>query len=148
MRAVIIDDSARVRSELRQQLSRLGWSVVGEGSNGLEALELVRDLKPDLVTLDIIMPEMDGIECYRLLRKVEQPPRCLLISVLASEPRVLAAFERDIYPTHFLKKPVIEKDLRERLDLILGMPPMPVPPPLEVMDAPQQELPPPPPSQG
>jgi len=80
-----------------------------------------------------------------LLRQMDQVPRCLLISVLASEPRVLAAFEREIYSTHFLKKPVNEKDLKERLELILAMPPMPLPPPLEVMESSAQELPPPPP---
>jgi two-component system chemotaxis response regulator CheY len=91
MRALIVDDSPRVRSELRQLLGRLGWNIVGEAVNGVEALEMAEELKPDLVTLDIIMPEMDGIECYRELRKLSQPPRCLLISVLAAESRVVAA---------------------------------------------------------
>lgn len=127
MRAVIVDDSLRIRSDLRQILSRLGWTVVGEGSNGIEGLELVKELKPDLVTLDIIMPEMDGIECYRNLRKLQNPPRCLIISVLAIEPRVMAAYEREILASHFLKKPVHEKELRERLEMLMSMPPLPMP---------------------
>ncbi len=127
MRAVIVDDSPRVRADLRQILSRLGWTIVGEGNNGIEGLELAKELKPDLMTLDIIMPEMDGIECYRNLRKLPDPPRCLIISVLAIEPRVMAAYEQEILASHFLKKPVHEKELRERLEDLMKMPALPLP---------------------
>ena len=136
MRAIIIDDSPRIRSELRQTLSRLGWTVVAEGANGIEALELAEQHKPDLMTLDIIMPEMDGIECYRNLRRLEQPPRCLIISVLAIEPRVMAAYEREILPSHFLKKPVQEKELRDRLEMLMSMPALPLPPQIDALDGP------------
>ncbi len=139
MRALIVDDSPKVRSELRQLLTRLGWDVVGEAADGVEALDLTQELKPDLVTLDIIMPEMDGIECYRELRKLAQPPRCLLISVLAAELRVVAAYANEIYPSHFLKKPVQEKDLKERLEEVMAMPPMPFPPPSELLGGADQE---------
>lgn len=134
MRAVIIDDSSRIRSELRQSLTRLGWTVVGEGSNGIEALELAEKHKPDLMTLDIIMPEMDGIECYRNLRKLKQPPRCLIISVLAIEPRVMAAYEREILPSHFLKKPVQDKELRDRIEALMSLPPLPLPPDADAVE--------------
>jgi two-component system chemotaxis response regulator CheY len=139
MRALIVDDSPRVRSELRQLLGRLGWNIVGEAVNGVEALEMAEELKPDLVTLDIIMPEMDGIECYRELRKLSQPPRCLLISVLAAESRVVAAYAHEILSSHFLKKPVQEKDLRERLEEVMSMPPLPYPPPSELPGGPEHE---------
>lgn len=140
MRAVVVDDSVKVRSDLRQMLSKLGWTVVGEGRNGIEGLELVKELRPDLVTLDIIMPEMDGIECYRNLRKLSSPPRCLIISVLAVEPRVMAAYEREILPSHFLKKPVHEKELKDRLEELMAMPPLPMPVLPEASDT--NELPP------
>ena len=67
MRVVIADDSGKVRGELRQMMTRYGWQIVGEAENGLEALDLVQRLKPDLLTLDIVMSEMDGIECMTLL---------------------------------------------------------------------------------
>lgn len=139
MRALIVDDSPRVRSELRQLLGRLGWNIVGEAVNGVEALQMAEELKPDLVTLDIIMPEMDGIECYRELRKLSQPPRCLLISVLAAESRVVAAYAHEILSSHFLKKPVQEKDLRERLEEVMSMSPLPYPPPSELPGGPEHE---------
>lgn len=148
MRAVIIDDSSQMRTELRQLLTRLGWQIVGEGENGMEALELVRTVRPDLMTLDIIMPEMDGIECYRHLRQMENPPRCLLISVLASEPRVLSAYETEIYPSHFMKKPVTERELKDKIEQVMKLPPLPLPPKPELGDAaaaPGADLPPLPP---
>lgn len=139
MRVLIVDDSPKVRGELRQLLGRLGWNIVGEAADGVEALDLAEELKPDLVTLDIIMPEMDGIECYRALRKLAQPPRCLLISVLAAEARVVAAYGNEILPDHFLKKPVNEKDLRERIEEVMSLPPLPFPPPSELPGGADQE---------
>ncbi len=127
MRAIVIDDSPTMRTMIKGHLTKLGWSVVGEGENGVEALELVRTLRPDFMTLDIIMPEMDGIECYRHVRQLETPPRCLIISVLASEPRIIAAYENEIFSTHFLKKPYSEKELKERIELVMAIDPMPFP---------------------
>ena len=139
MRALIVDDSPKVRADLRQMMVRLGWTVVGEAGSGVEALQLVKELSPDLVTLDIIMPEMDGIECYRAMRKLESPPRCLLISVLASEARVVAAYAQEILTGHFLSKPVEEKNLREHLEMVMAMPPLPLPPPIELGSGADQE---------
>ena len=127
MRAIVIDDSPTMRTMIKSHLSRLGWTIVGEGENGVEALELVRTLKPDFMTLDIIMPEMDGIETYRHVRQLEQPPRCLLVSVLAGEPRIISAYENEIFASHFLKKPFTEKELKEKIDVIMAKSPMPVP---------------------
>ncbi len=127
MRVVIVDDSVKIRAELRQIITRQGWEVVGEGDSGIDALELVKNLKPDLLTLDIIMPEMDGIECYRKLRALGTTTRCLLISVLASEPRVIQAFEREIYPSHFLRKPVNERDFKEKVEELFKQEPLCMP---------------------
>ena len=127
MRAIVIDDSPTMRTMIKSHLSRLGLTVVGEGENGVEGLELIRTLKPDFMTLDIIMPEMDGIECYRHARQLETPPRTLIISVLAGEPRIIAAYEGEIYSTHFLKKPFSEKELKEKFDLIMSTGAMPYP---------------------
>ena len=100
---------------------------MGEGETGIEALDLVKQHRPDLVTLDIIMPEMDGIECYRKMRLLGGQTRCLLVSVLASEPRVVQAYEHEIFPSHFLKKPVNEKEFKERVEDLFKQDPLPVP---------------------
>ncbi len=99
------------------------------------------------MTLDIIMPEMDGIECYRHVRQMEDPPRCLLISVLAAESRIIAAYENEILPSHFLKKPFTEKELKEKIDHVMADVPLPIPIPKEIPEhaeagVPAPELPP------
>ena len=134
MRAIVIDDSPTMRTMIKGHLSKLGWTVVGEGENGVEALELLRTHQPDLMTLDIIMPEMDGIECYRHLRQLEQPPRCLIVSVLAGEPRIIAAYENEILSSHFLKKPFTERDLKDKIDLLMQSTPVPFPIAKEISD--------------
>lgn len=145
MRAIVVDDSPSMRSLIKAQLSRLGYSVVGEGENGVEAIELVRSLKPDLMTLDIIMPEMDGIECYRHVRQMEHPPHTLLVSVLAVEPRIIKAYEGEIYSSHFLKKPFTDKDFKEKVELVMSTGAMPYPQVEKSQEEENSEAPPPPP---
>lgn len=127
MRALVVDDSPGMRTMIKGHLSRLGWTVVGEAENGVEALEMVRSLNPDLMTLDIIMPEMDGIECYRQIRQLASPPRTLIISVLAAEPRIISAYEAEIVSTHFLKKPFSEKELKDKIEHVMANAAMPIP---------------------
>ncbi len=141
MRAIIVDDSPSMRAQIKAQLTKLGYSVVGEGENGVEALELIRTLKPDLMTLDIIMPEMDGIECYRHARQLEVPPRTLIVSVLAAEPRIIAAYDTEIYPSHFLKKPFSDKDFKDKVELVMSTGAMPYPQVREIGEAKTSEVP-------
>ena len=69
VRVLLIDDSKAVR-ELRSLLSLdPGWLVCGEGTNGVEAVEKARSLRPDLILMDISMPEMNGIEATRIIRR-------------------------------------------------------------------------------
>lgn len=134
LNVLIVDDSADVRFELRDKFETIGQNIIGECSNGLEAIELVKQLQPDLVSLDIIMPVMDGIECYRILRSLPNPPRVVLISALASEPKVLKAYEAEIYTDHFLAKPVELEDLVATIEGVFSLPALPLPIALESPD--------------
>ena len=127
LNVLIVDDSHALRQELRVQFERLGHRVVGEATNGIEALEQISELKPDLVSLDIIMPEMDGIECYRMMRHLESPPRCLLVSALADEDRVVETYGNEISPQHYVSKGCSDQYLTEKVEEVLALPPLPIP---------------------
>ena len=119
LRVLIVDDSQDMQEELGSLFKQRGHQVVGTASNGLEALKKAKELNPDLITLDIIMPEMDGIETYRKLRLLEKKPRVLFISALANEARVLQAYEHEISSEHYCAKPVIEDFLFEKISKVM-----------------------------
>ncbi|MDH5289693.1 MAG: response regulator transcription factor, partial [Acidimicrobiia bacterium] len=72
IRLLLADDHRMIREGLRRSLSELGFSVVGEARNGADALDLAAALRPDVVLMDVTMPELDGVEATRQL-KVRQP---------------------------------------------------------------------------
>lgn len=124
LNVLVVDDSVSVRDELKKMYEDIGHNIIGECSNGLEALELVHQLRPDLVSLDIIMPEMDGIECYRILKQEGSNARILLVTSLANEPKVIQAYADEIPEEHFVCKPVDEQILAEKIDLVFSVPPI------------------------
>lgn len=112
---LIVDDSSQVRDQLRNLFQQLGMKVGGEARHGLEAIEMVKNLHPDLVSLDIIMPEMNGIECFLKLQKMEGDRHYIIISALASESRVLSGLSEQV-PRHiYLAKPVDLESLEAKL---------------------------------
>lgn len=134
IRVLIVDDSQSMRMELREKYQSFGYDVVGEAENGLVALDLIKELSPDLVSLDIIMPEMDGIECYRLMRSMESPPRCLFVSALANEPRVIEAYRNEISVTHYVSKNISNEDLKNKISEVMNAPALPEPEQTEQRD--------------
>src|SRR5579863_4086229 len=82
IRVLVVDDQSFMRIALRQILEREGdIRVIGEAQNGLEALNMARELKPDAITLDIEMPEMDGLEaCAAIMQKVTPRPAIIMVS--------------------------------------------------------------------
>jgi two-component system chemotaxis response regulator CheY len=125
---VIIDDSESVREELRQAFEGAGVRVVGLAENGVIGLDLVKKTKPQLVSLDIIMPEMDGIECYRKLRAREPDVTVIMVTWLGAEAKILDNLKDLIPAHHFQAKPVSVSVLEARLDKIY-FPPAAEPPP-------------------
>lgn len=82
---LIVDDSLYVRRQLRKLLESNGFNVVDDAENGNVALTKIRELRPDLVTLDITMPEMDGLECMKEIKKMDYLPTVIMISALGME---------------------------------------------------------------
>jgi DNA-binding NarL/FixJ family response regulator len=83
-RALLVDDSAAVRSALRALLgTHAGMRVVGEATNGLDAVRLARELSPDLVIMDLCMPRLNGIEATRQITSAEPRPKVIALSMVA-----------------------------------------------------------------
>lgn len=121
---VIIDDSRSVREELKQAFESCGMQVVGLAENGVEGLDLIRKHRPEMVSLDIIMPEMDGIECYRKIQALDPGVRVVMVSWLSAESKILENL-KELIPAHlFQSKPVSAQDLESRLDKVYH-PPVP-----------------------
>jgi two-component system chemotaxis response regulator CheY len=110
---MIVDDSniMRRRIERSQQFDEL--ELVGTAGNGVEALELFRKTDPDVVTMDLTMPQMDGIECISKLVALKPAVRILVISALADKATAVEAMERGA--NGFLNKPFTDRQLNEAI---------------------------------
>ena len=113
LKLLIVDDSniMRRRIERSQQFEEL--QVVGTAGNGLEALEMFRKTDPDVVTMDLTMPQMDGIECISKLVQLKPAVRILVISALADKATAVEAMERGA--NGFLNKPFTDRQLNEAI---------------------------------
>jgi two-component system, chemotaxis family, chemotaxis protein CheY len=113
VKLLIVDDSniMRRRIERSQQFEEL--TVVGTAGNGIEALEMFRKTDPDMVTMDLTMPQMDGIECISQLVQLKPAVRILVISALADKATAVEAMERGA--NGFLNKPFTDRQLNEAI---------------------------------
>ena len=112
MRILIVDDEPLARKRLSSQVRDLGMGeVVGEAENGFGALEMVASLRPDVVLLDVRMPEMDGLEAARHIGGLSSPPA--VVFTTAYDEHALAAFETQALD--YLLKPVRSERLRDAL---------------------------------
>ena len=118
MRMMIVDDSnvMRRRIERSQQNDRL--EVVGTAVNGLDAVTKFKQLMPDVMTLDLTMPEMDGIECVEHIIKIKPDVLILVVSALADKATAVEAIEKGA--NGFLCKPFTDDQLNEALAELIG----------------------------
>jgi two-component system chemotaxis response regulator CheY len=90
---LVVDDAAFMRLMLKDILSQNGYAVVGEAKNGVEAVEAYRKMKVDLVTMDITMPEMDGITAIKHIRALDPASRIIVCSAMGQQTMVLEAIQ-------------------------------------------------------
>jgi two-component system, chemotaxis family, chemotaxis protein CheY len=110
---LIVDDSniMRRRIERSQQFDEL--QLVGTAGNGIDAIELFKKTDPDVVTMDLTMPRMDGIECISALVALKPAVRILVISALADKATAVEAMEKGA--NGFLNKPFTDRQLNEAI---------------------------------
>jgi len=118
LRLLIVDDSnvMRRRIERSQRLAQL--QVVGTARDGREAIERFIETDPDVVTMDITMPNMNGIECVEELVRMKPGVLILIVSALADKATAVEAMEKGA--NGFLNKPFTDRQLNEALQELLG----------------------------
>ncbi len=117
-RIMIVDDAAFMRMMLKDILTRHGYEVVGEAENGAVAVELYKEKKPDLVTMNITMPEMDGVAALREIRKIDSNARVVMCSAMGQQGMVIEAIQNGA--KDFIVKPFQEDRVVEAVKKILG----------------------------
>ena len=116
LKILIVDDSEAIRDKLRAFLGQCGHKVVGEAWDGKEAVTLYPELKPDVVTMDIVMPEMDGLTALQEIRAIDPKARIIMLSSSASARNIEIATKWGAY--RFLVKPLPQEELKQVLEEI------------------------------
>ena len=118
LRMMIVDDSNIIRRRIERCQSIAALEVVGSAANGLEAIQLFMQTDPDVVTMDITMPQMDGIECVERLVAMKPGVLILVVSALADKATAVEAMEKGA--NGFLNKPFTDRQLNDALEELLG----------------------------
>jgi len=112
---LIVDDAAIMRINIRKMLEKLGHKVVGEAVNGHDAIQQYEKLNPDFVTMDITMPEIngigDGIEAVRQIRLSDYKAKIIMITSHGEQKKVISAIQNGA--SNYLLKPIIYEKLEE-----------------------------------
>ena len=116
-RVIIADDESIIRMDVREMLTNLGYLVVGEVGDGRSAVNLARELKPDIVVMDIKMPGMDGIEAAKILTEEKISP-VLLLTAYSQRDLVERAKEAGV--AGYIVKPFQESDLAPAIEVALA----------------------------
>ena len=111
VKVLIVDDSSIMRKAIHKYLSKLGVDIIGSASDGKTALEMFKEQLPDAVTLDITMPEMNGLQCLDEMLKIKADAKVLIISALKDESTALEAINKGA--KGFLGKPFNAATLEE-----------------------------------
>jgi AmiR/NasT family two-component response regulator len=117
IRVVIAEDEAIIRMDLRETLEEEGYEVVGETGNGDQAVELVRDLLPDLAILDVKMPGLDGLSVARVINNEKL---CGVLILTAFSQREIVEDARDAGALAYLVKPFQKSDLVPAIEVAIG----------------------------
>ena len=117
LRIVIADDEPIIRLDLRKTLENMGHQVVGEAGDGAKAVEIARELKPDIIILDIKMPEMDGIEAAKVITTESIAP-VLLLTAYSQKDLVDRAKDAGVFA--YLVKPFKEADLLPAMEIAIS----------------------------
>lgn len=117
-RVLVVDDAAFMRMMLTNMLVKGGHEVVGQAENGKQAVEMYSSLLPDLVTLDITMPEMDGLEALKLIMAKDPNAKIVMCSAMGQQAMVLDAVKSGA--KDFIVKPFEDSKILETVAKVVG----------------------------
>ena len=115
---LVCDDAMFMRTMIADILSQAGFEVIGEADNGEQAVKKYRELKPDLVTMDIVMPAMGGIEAVRAICKESPDAKILMCSAMGQQALVVEAIQAGA--KDFVVKPFQPSRVLEAVQRMLG----------------------------
>lgn len=115
-KVLIVDDAAFMRYMIKSTVVNNGYEVVGEAKNGLEAIKMYTGLKPDIVTMDITMPDMTGIEALKEIIKIDPSAKVIMVSAMGQEAMVKEAIISGA--KNFIVKPYTETNFLKVLNQI------------------------------
>lgn len=117
-RVLIVDDAAFMRMMLKDILTKNGLEVVGEAVNGQDAIEKYKELMPDVVTMDITMPEKDGITAVKEIKAAYPQANIIMCSAMGQQPMVLEAIQAGA--KDFVVKPFNADRVMDSIKRVLG----------------------------
>jgi two-component system chemotaxis response regulator CheY len=116
---LIVDDATYVRNRLKKIVDNIDFAeVVGEASNGEDAVSLYKDLKPDLVTMDLVMPNYDGVQAIDSIMKFDKSAKIIVVSAMGQELSVAEAMEKGA--REYIKKPFKDDEVSKIFEQILN----------------------------
>ena len=117
---VIADDESLIRMDLKEILEENGYNVIGEAKNGREVIELCEKLTPDLLILDIKMPELDGLETLKIINSSTNYPKFPVIMLTAYSQSELVEQAVSLGVFAYIVKPIKEHDLLPSIDITIA----------------------------
>ncbi|MBO5033416.1 MAG: response regulator [Lachnospiraceae bacterium] len=119
-KVLIVDDAAFMRMTIKKMLEAHGHTAAGEAANGVEAVKKFMELKPDVVLLDITMPEMNGVEALKRIKEADPSARVIICSAMGQQAMVAQAIQYGA--KDFIVKPFEEDRLIASVDKIMSRP--------------------------
>lgn len=117
-KVLIVDDAAFMRMMLKDILTKNGYEVVGEAENGAKAVEKYKEVTPDLVTMDITMPEMDGISALKNIRSIDSNAKVVMCSAMGQQAMVIEEIQAGA--RDFIVKPFQADRVLEAVKKVIG----------------------------
>lgn len=113
LRILVVDDSLIIRKNIKKYVTALGHNIVGEAQSGAQAVEKCRELFPDLITMDITMPDMDGIEAVKRIKEFNKTVNIIMVTSHGQEDMVVSSLKAGA--KGYILKPINEEKLAKAI---------------------------------